>query len=81
MKELLDYIDIKITDRYQLRYAVLTLFQRKWASLDVCSNKKSIEKIHDRKLRISSFFFCFVSGTRKFLTVIKKSLNKSVQQE
>ena len=60
MKELLDYIDIKITDRYQLRYAVLTLFQRKWASLDVCSKKKSIEKIHDRKLRISSLILAII---------------------
>lgn len=84
MKELLDYIDIKISDWYQLRYAFLTLFQRKWASLDVCLKKK----IHWKNTWPETsylifnfshndfFVFCFVSGIRKFLTVKKNKFKQ-----
>jgi len=51
--------------------------------------KKSIEKIHDRKLRISSLilaimiflFFALFLESGNFLLLEKKSLNKSVPQE
>lgn len=79
MKELLDYIDIKISDWYQLRYAFLCPFSEKVGIARCMLKKKNFKNTWPETSYLifnfshnDFFVFCFVSGIRKFLTVKKK---------